>query len=65
MFDELIWIRNNFGDNSCFSGATTDALSDAICLCIASTTKQQSLHSKQESPPPTHQLGEPPVMADQ
>jgi len=37
----------------------------SLSFCyLASTTKQQSLHSKQESPPPTHQLGEPPLMAD-
>ena len=58
-FNKLVFQAVLCGDNSCFSGATTGREPS-----FASTTKPQSLHSKQESPPPTHQPGEPPPMAN-
>jgi hypothetical protein len=46
-------------DNFClFFSATTDRVPTFLCF----TPKQQSLHSKQKSPPTTHQLGEPPAL---
>ena len=47
-------------DNFCLIFQCNDCLALRTVLCF--TPKQQSLHSKQKSPPTTHQLGEPPAL---
>mmetsp|Transcript_8045 Transcript_8045/g.22338 ORF Transcript_8045/g.22338 Transcript_8045/m.22338 type:complete len:142 (-) Transcript_8045:45-470(-) len=47
-------------DNFCLFFQCNDWYHLTSVLCF--TPKQQSLHSKQKSPPTTHQLGEPPAL---
>ena len=51
------WLKEGVGDNFCLIFQCNDCLALRTVLCF--TPKQQSLHWKQQSPPTTHQLGEP------
>ena len=54
------WLKEGVCDNFCLFFQCNDCLALRTVLCF--TPKQQSLHSKQKSPPTTHQLGEPPAL---